>query len=81
MERPIPQGNELSKGLFLVVIITFLTGHSVARYVCLLAPLTHSAALCFTKLALLARSVHKLAHSLHSLPRGTVGIYKYVFTL
>ena len=40
MERPIPQGNELSKGLFLVVTITFLTGHSVARYVCSLAPLT-----------------------------------------
>ena len=29
----------------------------------------------------LARSVHGLAHSLRSLPRGTVEILKYVFTL
>ena len=56
----------------------FLTGNSVARYVRLLAPLTPYAALRF---ATLARSVHKLAHSLYSLPRGTVEILEYVFTL
>ena len=32
-------------------------------------------------LALLARSIHGLAHSLGSLPRGTVEIQGYVFTL
>ena len=32
-------------------------------------------------LALLARSVHGLAHSLRSLPRGTVEIHETVFTL
>ena len=72
------------KGLFLVVTIAFLTGHSVARYVRSLAPLTsltRSAALCFATLASLARSVHGLAHSLRSLPRGTVEIHEYVFTL
>ena len=36
---------------------------------------------CFTLLALLARSIHGLAHSLRSLPRGTVEIHEYVFTL
>ena len=56
-------------------------GHSVARYVCSLAPLTLSAALRFTVLALLACFVHKLAHSLGSLPRGTVEILEHVFTL
>ena len=35
----------------------------------------------FATLALLARSVHGLAHSLRSLPRGTVEILEYVFTL
>ena len=62
----------------------FLTGNSVARYVRLLAPLTpltRSEALRFAMLALLARSVHGLAHSLRSLPRGTVEILEYVFTL
>ena len=39
------------------------------------------AALHFATLALLARSVHGLAHSLHSLPRGTVEILEYVFML
>ena len=58
--------------------------HSVARYVRSLAPLTpltRSAALRFATLASLARSVHRLAHSLRSLPRGTVEILEYVFTL
>ena len=36
--------------------------------------LTRSAALRFATLALLARSVHGLAHSLRSLPGGTVEI-------
>ena len=52
-----------------------LTGHSFAHYVCSLAPLTpltNSAALRFPMLAFLARSVHGLAHSPRSLPRGTV---------
>jgi len=35
----------------------------------------------FATLASLARSVHGLAHSLRSLPRGTVVIHEYVFTL
>ena len=51
-----------------------LMGHLVARYVHSLAPLTLLtcyAALCF---ASLANSIHGLAHSLHSLPGGTVRI-------
>ena len=35
----------------------------------------------FATLASLARSVHGLAHSLRSLPRGTVVIHESVFTL
>ena len=64
-----------------------LTGHSVARYVCSLAPLTpltpltRSAVLRFDTLASLACSVHGLAHSLPSLPHGTVEIPEYVFML
>ena len=56
--------------------------HSVARNVSSLAPLTpltpltRSAALCFTTLALLACSVHGLAHSLCSLLHGTVEIHE-----
>ena len=71
-------------GLFLVVAIAFLTGHSVGRYVRSLAPLTpltRSAALRFATLASLARSVHGLAHSLRSFPRGTVEIHESVFML
>ena len=59
-------------------------GHSVARYVCSLAPLTpltRSAGLRFAALALLAHSIHGLAHSLRSLPRGMVEIHEYVFML
>ena len=59
-------------------------GHSVARYVRSLAPLTpltRSAALRFATLASLARSVRGLAHSLRSLPRGTVEIHESVFML
>merc|ERR1712168_399534 len=73
-----------SMGLLLVVTIAFLTGHSVTRYVRSLAPLTpltRSAALRFATLASLARSIHGLAHSLRSLPRGTVVIHESVFTL
>ena len=72
------------RGRFKSETIAFLTGHSVASYVCSLAPLTlltRSAALRFATLASLARSVHGLAHSLRSLPRGTVEILEYVFTL
>ena len=57
---------------------------SVARYVRSLAPLTpltRSAAFRFAMLALLDRSVNGLAHSLRSLPRGTVENLEYVFTL
>ena len=71
-------------GLFLLGTIAFWTGHSVGRYVRSLAPLTpltRSAALRFATLASLARSVHGLAHSLRSLPRGTVVIHESVFTL
>ena len=59
-------------------------GHSVTRYVCSLAPLTpltRFVALRFATLALLARSIHRLAHSLRSLPHGTVENLEYVFTL
>ena len=48
--------------------------YSVTRYVHSLSPLTCSAALNFDTLALLAHSVHRLAHSLPSLPCGTVEI-------
>jgi len=66
------------------VTIAFWKSHSVARYVRSLAPftpLTCSAALRFATLASLARSIHGLAHSLRSLPRGTVEIHESVFTL
>ena len=62
----------------------FWKGHSVARYVHSLAPLTplsRSAVLRFAMLASLARSIHGLAHSLRLLPCGTVEILEYVFTL
>ena len=73
-----------NKGLFLLVTIAFWKGHSVARYVRSLAPLTpltRSAALRFATLASLARSVHELAHSLCSLPHGMVKIHESVFML
>ena len=73
-----------NKKFFLSSTIVFLKGHSVARYVCSLAPLTpltRSAALCFAMLASLACSVHVLAHSFRSLPHGTVEIHEYVFIL
>ena len=74
----------LSKMAFVVKTIAFLMGHSVACYVRSLAPLTlltRSAALRLAMLALLACSIHRLAHSLRSLPRGTVEIFEYVHTL
>ena len=60
-----------------------LTGHLVARHVCLFARaalslLTGSAALCFATLASLVRSIHGLINSLRSLPRGTVEIHECV---
>ena len=55
----------------------FVRSHHLLRS---LAPQS-SAALQFAMLALLARSVHGLAHSLRSLPRGTVEILENVFTL
>ena len=76
-----------TKAAFLVRVsetIAFLTGHSVARYVCSLAPLTpltRYAALYLNTLASLAYSVHGLAHSLRSLPRGMVKINEYEFML
>ena len=80
----LDQKSSSTLSLFLLVTIAFLTGHSVARYVRSLAPLTpltRSAALRFATLASLARSVHGLAHSLRSLPRGTVEIHESVFML
>ena len=56
-------------------------GRSLRSLLAPLTPLTRSAALRFATLASLARSVHGLAHSLCSLPRGTVEIHKSVFTL
>ena len=70
-----------SKGLFLLVTIAFLTGHSVARYVCSLAPLTPLTRSAALRSLRYARSVHGLAHSLRSLPCGTVEIHESVFTL
>ena len=43
--------------------------------------LQRSAALCFATLASLVCSIHRLAHLLRSLPRGTVEILEYVFPL
>ena len=40
-----------------------------------------SAPLRFAPLSSIARSIHGLTHSHHSLPRGTVEIREYVFTL
>ena len=54
----------------------------LCRSLCLFAHTAHSAhLLCFATLALLTRYVHRLAHSLRSLPRGTFEIHKYLFTL
>ena len=67
-----------SQGAFLVKDDRVLKGplgcslHSFART----AHSAHS-----LRSALLARSVHGLAHSLRSLPRGTVKILEYVFML
>ena len=59
-----------SEGVFLYVTIMFLMGHSVARYACLLAPLTPLIALQHS--ALLARSVHGLTQFAHSLVRQLI---------
>ena len=63
------------KLLFLLVKSAFVKGHLVARYVHSLASLTaltSSAALRFAMLGLVACSVHRLAFSICSLPRGMV---------
>ena len=52
-------------------------GYSVA---CFVPSLTCTAHL-LNLLVSLACSIHGLTHPLHSLPRGTVGIHRYVFTL
>ena len=62
-----------TQGQFLVMTIAFLTGHSVAHS----AHLLRSAR--FATLALLARSIHGLAHSLRSLSCGAVEIHESVF--
>ena len=62
-------------GLFLLLTIAFFSGHSIARHIrslALLTQLTRSAALHFATLALLACSIHKPAHYLHSLSHGSV---------
>ena len=59
-------------------------GHLVACYLRSLASLTlltRFAVLRFATLALPARSIHELAHSLCPLPRGMVEIHERVFTL
>ena len=75
-------------GHFRSETIAFSTGYSVVCCVCalaLLTPLIRSAVHRFATLACLlaslTRSVHGLAHSLCSLPHGTVEILEYVFTL
>ena len=62
-----------NKGAYLVRDDRILKGRYV-RSLAPLTPLTRSAALNFAMLALLAHSVHGLAHSLCSLPHGTVEI-------
>ena len=52
----------------------FLMGHSVARYACLLAPLTPLT--CSTALRF-ARSLRSWPHSIRSLPCETVDIREY----
>ena len=79
------------EGAFLVTdnrVFNGPLGRSLRSLLAPLTPLTRSAALCFATLASLARSLHGLArshhglaHSLRSLPRGTVEIHEYVFTL
>ena len=64
-------------GAFLVKDDRVLKG-PLGRSLRSFARTAHSAALRF---ALLARSIHGLAHSLCSLPRGTVENLEYVFTL
>ena len=73
-------------GHFRSETIAFSTGYSVVCCVCalaLLTPLIRSAVHRFATLACLlaslTRSVHGLAHSLCSLPHGTVEILEYVF--
>jgi len=61
-----------SKGAFLVKDDRVSKG-PLGRSLCSFARTAHSATL--------ARSVHGLAHSLRSLPRRTVEILEYVFTL
>ena len=67
----------------MMMAIAFLTGHSVARYVCslaLLTPLTRFAALHCALLASLV--LHSRARSLTALtPSWDSEIHSYVFTL
>ena len=66
VELPSTRQEIRSMGLFLIMTIAFWKGHTVARYVYSLTPLTpfiRSTALQFTTLTLLACSVHGLAHS------------------
>ena len=68
------------KGVFLVTDDLVLNG-PLGRSLRLFARAAHSAhSLCSAPLRY-ARSVHGLAHSLRSLPCGTVEILEYVFTL
>ena len=69
-------------GLFLheTIVLNGPLDHYV-RSLAPLTPLTRSAALCFATLASRAHSVHGLAHSLRSLPRGMVEIHESVFML
>ena len=73
-----------TKGAFLVRDNRVLNG-PLNRSLRSFARTAHSAhslpSLRFATLASLAHSVHGLAHSLRSLPRGTVEILEYVFTL
>ena len=76
--------NILQLVCFYCLTIAFLMGHWVARYICLLTPLTlltRFAALYLATLALLTHSIHRFAHSLRLPPCGTVEIFEYVDTL
>ena len=64
--------------IFIVVIDNHILNEPLGCLLCSLARTTHSA---HSLRSAPLRYIHELAHSLRSLPRGTVVIHKYVFML